>query len=592
MGNLTILIIEDNPLNMKLVRDLLQFGKYNVLEATDAKTGIQLAREHKPALILMDIQLPGMDGLNATRLIRNDLILKDIPVVALTSHAMRGDDQKIREAGCDGYISKPIDTRNFLERLQPFLQEDTNNRKSLYRKKTSYKNRILIACNNPLSTRLLAAKLPHAKYKVISASDETEILEKVLKESPHLILLDSAMPVMNRYGMTGQLKTDPETRDIPIIMLTTFDEKDNQKKAMEADIDEFINKPVNSKELIARISSVLRFKQYREQLAIRRESEEPFMLPLNYKELVQSAIDLPLVLCVENSGKDSGFIQSWLEGQPCRIAAARNGEEAISLAQQEKTDLILLDINLPGMKGSEVCRRLKEMYCPGNIPVIVIAHLQELEKPDAIIEQGIDDYLIKPVNLRELQARINILLKKKACMDILHSNYETALNSTIIDGSTGLYNHRYFKRSLELQVKSSLHHGYPVCLVTIDMDNIEDFTAGNSRLTGDMVLSELARVIKNNIREIDLAARCSTDKIAVILPYYNKEKALIIVEKIRNDFASGFSPDKTPLQPDNMTFCTGIASCPSDASTAEELIRHTDVMLLHGRESRKSGLCL
>ncbi len=123
MPNKTILVVEDNELNMKLVRGLLSMGDYNVHEAVDAESGIELARQHLPDLILMDIQLPGMDGLAATRLMRDDTELVDIPVVALTSYAMEGDEEKAMESGCSGYISKPIDTRSFLESIDRYLQK-------------------------------------------------------------------------------------------------------------------------------------------------------------------------------------------------------------------------------------------------------------------------------------------------------------------------------------------------------------------------------------------------------------------------------------------------------------------------------------
>ena len=93
MAGETILVVEDNELNMKLVRSLLRLGKYRILEATDAETGIEMARADPPDLILMDIQLPGMDGLSATRMIKEDQALKEVPVVALTSYAMQGEDQ-------------------------------------------------------------------------------------------------------------------------------------------------------------------------------------------------------------------------------------------------------------------------------------------------------------------------------------------------------------------------------------------------------------------------------------------------------------------------------------------------------------------
>ena len=118
MNNKTILVIEDNELNMKLVRSLLQIGNYTILEAVDAESGIKLAREKNPDLVLMDIQLPGMDGLTATQILKAD---GEITIIALTSHAMEGDEQKVKEAGCNGYITKPIDTRHFLQQVSEYL---------------------------------------------------------------------------------------------------------------------------------------------------------------------------------------------------------------------------------------------------------------------------------------------------------------------------------------------------------------------------------------------------------------------------------------------------------------------------------------
>ena len=117
----TILVVEDNALNMKLVKSLLKIGEYDMVEAPDAETGITLARNKKPDLILMDIQLPGMDGLTATRVIKEDPSVKDIPIVAFTSFAMEGDEEKAMEAGCAGYITKPLNTQNFLKTVEDFL---------------------------------------------------------------------------------------------------------------------------------------------------------------------------------------------------------------------------------------------------------------------------------------------------------------------------------------------------------------------------------------------------------------------------------------------------------------------------------------
>ncbi len=110
----TILIVEDNPDNMTLTVLLLQSAGHTVLSAVDAEARLTLARDQQPALILMDIQLPGMDGLQATALLKQDAATRAIPVIALTALAMKGDEERIRAAGCDGYIAKPIGIKDFL----------------------------------------------------------------------------------------------------------------------------------------------------------------------------------------------------------------------------------------------------------------------------------------------------------------------------------------------------------------------------------------------------------------------------------------------------------------------------------------------
>jgi CheY-like chemotaxis protein len=117
----TILIVEDEPKNMKLLRDLLQRFGYEILEASDGEEGVKLTGEKIPGLILMDIMMPKMDGLEATRIIKGDTKTKHIPIIALTSFAMKGDRERTIEAGCDGYIAKPIDILEVLKTIEHYL---------------------------------------------------------------------------------------------------------------------------------------------------------------------------------------------------------------------------------------------------------------------------------------------------------------------------------------------------------------------------------------------------------------------------------------------------------------------------------------
>lgn len=115
-----ILIVEDNELNMKLFSDLLEANDYQTIKTKDGMAALELAREHHPDLILMDIQLPEVSGLEVTKWIKEDEDLRDIPIVAVTAFAMKGDEEKIRDGGCEAYIAKPISVGQFLETVKKF----------------------------------------------------------------------------------------------------------------------------------------------------------------------------------------------------------------------------------------------------------------------------------------------------------------------------------------------------------------------------------------------------------------------------------------------------------------------------------------
>jgi len=121
MMNKTILVIEDHEDNRRIMRDLLMSAGYEVIEAVTGEEGVTAAETHRPDLILMDVQLPGLDGYEATRRIKANPSLQKVPVIIVTSYALSGDDVKAFEAGCDAYVSKPFSPRELLAKIREFL---------------------------------------------------------------------------------------------------------------------------------------------------------------------------------------------------------------------------------------------------------------------------------------------------------------------------------------------------------------------------------------------------------------------------------------------------------------------------------------
>ncbi len=409
MKEATILVVEDNPLNMKLVRALLLKDSCRVLEAERAETGLVLAREAKPDLILMDIQLPGMDGLSAVRILKKDPLLQKIPIVALTSYAMDGDVEKAREAGCDGYLTKPVDTRIFSDTIPRFLQggpppSPSNPEGQSPRKK------IMIVDDEPLNVKLLEALLPSDQYEVVRAYNGPECLKNAASAHPDLILLDIMMPGMDGYEVTRKLKQDPEFQVIPIILVTALGEVNDKLKGLEAGADEFLNKPVQKVEILARIRSLILFKQLREQIAARG---------LGDQGRSESSLGRQRILIVEDDPRDVKLFQLQLRDFPVEVELASSAEAALACLERHPVDLLLLDILLPGMDGFDLCRRLKESPRTGKTQVLFITCLTDLESKAKGFETGGDDLLVKPINGYEFQIRVRTLLQKKEYLDRL-----------------------------------------------------------------------------------------------------------------------------------------------------------------------------
>jgi two-component system cell cycle response regulator len=451
---------------------------------------------------------------------------------------------------------------------------------------------ILIVDDDPLNRKLLDAQLSSDQYNTITAADGFAAMEKAKTENPDLILLDIMMPGLDGYEVTERLKEDPETKDIPIILITALDETEDKIKGLECGADEFLNKPVNTAELLARAKSLLRLKLYKDQLKSRKQSQQIFTEAKGIEEQSDERVNLPTILLVEDEEKDARLIQNYLQGDTYRLEFAKSGEEALSFVLRQKIDLILLDIILPGMDGFEVVSRLKDSEAAKNIQIVAITSLQDMQSKIKGIELGADDYLIKPVNKHELKARVSALVKKKAYLDTLHDSYETAVHSAITDKLTGLYNRAFFEHFLGLELKRADRQKVPVALIMMDIDDFKQCNDNFGHLVGDEILRELGTLIRGGVRELDLAARYGGEEFALVLPNTDKSGAFIVAERIRKAISEhAFLPD-TILPTQKISVSMGISIYPLEAATGKDLIKTADDLLYKAKDEGKNRSCI
>ena len=253
MTQALILIVEDNEHNMKLVRDVLGHAGYRTLEAGDAELGIELARTHRPDLILMDVQLPGMNGLEAIAQLRSDPVTTELRVVAVTAFAMKQDlgadpGGRVRRlpreaAGYPGVSGSGVGAAVGRPRRRDVTGDPV----------------ILVVDDLTENMRLLQAVLEPRGYTVVTAMSGAEALERVASQPVDMVLLDVSMPGMDGFEVCRRLRAEPATSFLPIVMVTASGSEE-KVAGIKAGADDFIPKPFDQGELLARVRSLLRIK--------------------------------------------------------------------------------------------------------------------------------------------------------------------------------------------------------------------------------------------------------------------------------------------------------------------------------------------
>jgi len=454
-----------------------------------------------------------------------------------------------------------------------------------------YKKKVLIADDSAVALASLEKILSTDHFQTIKATNGKEALDRAVCELPDLILLDVMMPEMNGFEVARTLKEDSRTHSIPIIMVTALHDPENELAGREAGAEEYLSKPVRPQELLARANSLIALRQYRDQLTIRNHSQWSFIVDKQSDDAgPEPEKEQPLVLLVEDNESDAELVRHFLKDLPFRLERLSNGEDAVELCQTGKVDLMLLDILLPGLNGFEVCRRVRNSDKGKDLPIVVITCLEDMDSRVKCLELQADDFLVKPIVGRELQARAKILLEKKTQLDKLRSHYEEALNSAVVDWLTGLYNHGYFKKFLDLEIKKSLRQRYPVTLIMIDIDNFKALNDSYGHPSGDVVLQELAQVVRKSVREVDLVARYGGDEFAVVLPYSDGHCALRVARRINENIKKhGFSP-LASAQNSRLTVSMGVAGYPQDAVHVDELIHSADQKLYTAKTKGKNQI--
>ncbi len=301
------------------------------------------------------------------------------------------------------------------------------------------------------------------------------------------------------------------------------------------------------------------------------------------------------LLVIDDDRETAALLRSWFAGQPYEILEATDAEQGLRAAETRAPDLILLDVRMPGMDGLAAARVLKQRETTRTIPVILLTACRDVQAKVEAFDAGADDYVTKPFEFEEVDARIRAMLRKRelylelelAVSDLQRTNAKLE-ELAIVDDKTGLANYRQFRRTLDVEWLRAERYGNPLSLVMLDLDDFKRINDTHGHLVGDRVLRELATLVAGGARATDMAARYGGEEFAVILPHTDRPMAERVAERIRDAVARFvFVEGEQSLK---LTVSAGVATFPSfeEVDSPDALVRAADRALYEAKRAGKN----
>ncbi|MBI9075885.1 MAG: PleD family two-component system response regulator [Desulfatibacillum sp.] len=293
------------------------------------------------------------------------------------------------------------------------------------------------------------------------------------------------------------------------------------------------------------------------------------------------------ILVIDDSRLIAHVAKNMLTAREHEVSVATNGEEGLEAVANIKPDLILLDLIMPGMDGYAVCEKIKGSPATADIPVIMLTSKAETADKVKGLEAGASDYVTKPFEEGELVARVNTHLRIKDLYESLQETNRQLQELANRDGLTGLYNHRYFQDAMTKDFQRAMRYHESLSCVLCDIDYFKKFNDTYGHQTGDIVLSTLARIIEDSLRDTDLAARYGGEEFALVLYHTPAAAAFMVAERLRDSVEKHeFIANDLSL---SVTISVGVATFPHpDIPDHKTLIECADKALYKAKENGRN----
>ena len=526
-----ILIVDDKPANLLALRKILERPGLNIVEATSGNDALALLLEHDFALILLDVQMPDMDGFETAELMRGNEETRHIPIIFVTAiskeqkYVFKGYDK-----GAVDYLFKPLDPDILQSKVNIFLE--------LHKQKEDLRK---------TNTELNKAN------------------EKILEQQEALIEEERLKVLLQVSGANAQKLNHPLASLLDNVELME-ENSDNREKTVEC-----INRIKESGRRISEIANKIRTINYSEPM--------PFF---DSKSSVVSFDREIKILSVDDSKDAFEGIKAFLGDQDLiNISWAVNIKDALTMLRQDRFDMIFLDHLLKDGTSIDFLRRAEKEGI--ETPVIVISGQGDEMLVSQVIQSGAYEYLPKDRLNRESMSRVinNTLERAHLRNDVKKAQAKMAEMSTV-DELTKLHNRRYFIEALEGEFERANRYETEMALIMMDLDDFKIVNDTYGHPAGDMVLSEIGKILKKHVRRNDIACRYGGEEFAVILSNVSRDNIYVAYERFREMVSK--QPFEYEAKKFHITVSIGIAFS-NDAELINDLLAHADQALYKAKET-------
>lgn len=440
--------------------------------------------------------------------------------------------------------------------------------------------RILAVDDVPANLRLLEAKLGAEYYEVITASRGEEALLKAWREQPDVILLDVMMPGMDGFETCRRLKADPETRHIPVVMITALDQREDRLRGLAEGAEDFLSKPFDDVQLLARVKSLARLKVVIDELRSREASGKRMGVIDTDAAGVNGQGGR--ILVVDDSPRQAEKIRRALEADHTVMMMGDASESSGGL------DLFVVSVVAESFDGLKLIARLHSGDAAKHLPILAVVDPDDASRTVRALELGAHDIVHRPIDPDELAARARSLVKRKRYLDALRQSLDQSLELAVTDQMTGLFNRRYLAGQLEPLVQRAARGGESVALLVADIDLFKRINDGFGHDVGDEVIKEFAARLATNFRPMDIACRYGGEEFVVVMPGTRGDYACLVAERLRRHVAGSPFPIRGGAERIDVTVSIGVAVTEQGADTAERLLKRADEALYKAKQTGRN----